>query len=221
VASGAEVRAVARYAPGAVVRVRSWATESFLKREALAPYRVLHLATHALVDERSLARTAIALAPGGGEDGFLTPGELAALDLRADLVVLSACRTAGGVVITGEGVEGLTSPLLQAGARSIVATGWRIDDRRTVALVAELYAALARGEPVGEALRAAKLAALGRGAPAGEWAAFTVVGDGLVTIPLTEPPPPSPWSTAAGLLGVMGAAGGVVAARRRRTRAPR
>ena len=218
VASGEEVRAVARYAPGAVVRLRGWATESFLKGEALAPYRVLHLATHALVDERSLARTAIALAPGGGEDGFLTPGELAALDLRADLVVLSACRTAGGVVVTGEGVEGLTSPLLEAGARSIVATGWRIDDRRTVALVSDLYGALARGQAVGEALRTAKLAAVARGATPAEWAAFTVVGDALVTVPLTEPPAGGRWWTTAALLGALGAGGGALAVRWRRVR---
>ena len=203
VASGAEVRAVARYAPGAVVRVRSWATESFLKREALAPYRVLHLATHALVDERSLARTAIALAPGGGEDGFLTPGELAALDLRADLVVLSACRTAGGVVIAGEGVQGLTAPLLRAGARSVVATGWRVADRSTVQLVDGFYGALASGQPVGEALRTAKLAALARGAAPGEWAAFTVVGDPTVLVPVRRPPEPRQWYLAAGAAALL------------------
>ena len=155
---------------------------------------MIHLATHALVDEGSLARTALALAPGAGEDGFLSPADLSALKLRADLVVLSACRTAGGVMVSGEGLQGLTSPLLEAGARAVIATQWRISDRNTVRLVHDLYDALARGAPLADALRSAKLAAVRRGAPASEWAGFTVVGDPLVRIPLREPPRrPWPW----------------------------
>jgi CHAT domain-containing protein len=139
------------------------------------------------VDERTAARTALALAPGEGESGFVGPGDLAALQLDADLVVLSACRTAGGVVLGGEGIQGLTAPLLQAGARSVVATQWRIGDRGTLAFVEGFYSGLARGLPVGEALRAAKLEAIRRGAPPGEWAAFTAVGDPLVIVPLQVP----------------------------------
>ena len=76
----------------------------------------------------------------------------------------------------------------------MVATQWRISDRNTVRLVHDLYDALARGAPVADALRDAKLAAIRRGAPASEWAAFTVVGDPLVRIPLRAPPHrPSPW----------------------------
>jgi CHAT domain-containing protein/tetratricopeptide (TPR) repeat protein len=188
--SGDEVRDVARYAPaGADVRLREDASESWLKRADLQPYRVIHLATHALVDESSLANTALALSPGASDDGFVSPADLANLHLDADLVVLSACRTAGGVTVAGEGVEGLTTPLLAAGARAVVATQWRIGDRSTVRLVDDLYAGLARGEPVADALRDAKLAALRRGAPPGEWAGFTVVGDPLVRVPLTMPKP--------------------------------
>ncbi|HKU61806.1 MAG TPA: CHAT domain-containing protein [Gemmatimonadales bacterium] len=188
--SGDEAREVARYAPaGADVRLREEASESWLKRADLGRYRVIHLATHALVDETSLANTVLALSPGGDDDGFVSPGDLAALHLDADLVVLSACRTAGGVTVAGEGVQGLTTPLLAAGARAVVATQWRIGDRSTVRLVDDLYAALARGQPVADALREAKLAALRRGAPAGEWAGFTVVGDPLVRVPLAVPKP--------------------------------
>jgi CHAT domain-containing protein len=190
VGSGEEAREVARYAPaGADVRLREDASESWLKRADLGRYRVIHLATHALVDEASLANTALALSPGGSDDGFVSPADLAGLRLDADLVVLSACRTAGGVTVAGEGVQGLTTPLLAAGARAVVATEWRIGDRSTVRLVDDLYAGLARGEPVADALRAAKLAALKRGAPAGEWAGFTVVGDPLVRVPLVLPRP--------------------------------
>ncbi len=186
-ASAREVQLVARYAPEAEVRVREAASAAYLKHADLAGFRILHFATHALVDEGTAARTALALAPGDGESGFVSPGELAALHLDADLVVLSACRTGRGVVVEGEGVQGLTAPLLQAGARSVVATSWRIGDQATVAFVQAFYQALARGLPVADALRAAKLGAIRRGAKPNEWAVFTAVGDPLVKIPLRMP----------------------------------
>lgn len=217
--SGREARMVARYAPAAEVRLRGEASAAFLKRTPLEAYRVIHFATHAIVDERSVSRTALALAPGGGESGFVGPGDLAALRLRADLVVLSACRTAGGVLVGGEGVEGLTAPILEAGARSVVASSWRVGDRQTVALVQAFYEGLARGLPVGDALRAAKLDALRRGAPAAEWAAFSVIGDPLVTVPLREPSAPWPWLLAAGVLA-SAAAGLLYRPRRRSARTP-
>ncbi len=205
-AAGDEVRDVARYAPEAVVRVRGDASEAFLKRAPLARFGILHFATHALVDEATLARTALALAPGEGEDGFLSPADLAALHLDADLVVLSACRTAGGVIVAGEGLQGLTGPLLEAGARSVVATQWRIGDRSTVQLVDRFYSAMAEGMRVADALREAKLAAMRHGAPARDWAAFTVVGDPDVRVPLTRPAPgPSMfWLGAAGVALLLG-----------------
>jgi tetratricopeptide (TPR) repeat protein len=222
--SGDEAREVARYAPsGADVRLREEASESWLKRADLDRYRVIHLATHALVDETSLANTVLALSPGGDDDGFVSPGDLAALHLDADLVVLSACRTAGGVTVAGEGVQGLTTPLLAAGARAVVATQWRIGDRSTVRLVDDLYASLAHGRPVAEALREAKLAAIRRGAPAGEWAGFTVVGDPLVRVPLAMPQPTeergrgAPLAAAVGLLAAAAALAYWATTRRRRS----
>src|SRR6185369_3035055 len=118
-ASGREARLVARFAPEAEVRLRERASAAYLKHAPLEHLRVIHFATHALVDDRTAARTALVLAPGEGESGFVGPGDLAALQLDADLVVLSACRTAAGVVLGGEGIQGLTAPLLQAGARSV------------------------------------------------------------------------------------------------------
>jgi CHAT domain-containing protein/tetratricopeptide (TPR) repeat protein len=220
-ASGDEARDVARYATGSEVRLRGDASEAWLKRARVDRFRVIHLATHALVDENSLARTSLALAPGSGEDGFLSPADLSALKLDADLVVLSACRTAGGVVVSGEGLQGLTTPLLEAGARSVIATQWRIGDRSTVRLVRDLYDALARGAPVAEALREAKLAAIRRGAPASEWAGFTVVGDPLVRVPLHAPSRRLPlgWLAAGSALVLL--AGGYLAMRRSGRRAER
>ena len=108
-------------------------------------------------------------------------------------------------MVSGEGLQGLTTPLLEAGARSVIATQWRIGDRSTVRLVHDLYDELARGEPVGDALRAAKLAAIRRGAPASEWAGFTVVGDPSVVIPLRDPPASRLWMVL-GAVTLVGAA---------------
>jgi hypothetical protein len=94
-------------------------------------------------------------------------------------------------------VLGLTGSLLQAGARSVVATSWRIRDQATVSFVKAFYDALAREMPVADALRAAKLDALRRGVAPSEWAVFTAVGDPVVRVPLRRP-----WltSTSMGLL---------------------
>jgi CHAT domain-containing protein/tetratricopeptide (TPR) repeat protein len=215
--SAREARAVARYSDAALVRRRADASEAWVKQNSLTPYGVLHFATHALVDEGSVTNTALALAPGDGEDGFVNAGELLNLKLAADLVVLSACRTAGGVLLRGEGVQGLANPLLAAGARSVAATWWPIGDAASVRLVDEFYAALASGLPVGDALQRAKLAALRRGAPAREWAAFTIIGDPATRAPLRIPPrrPPTVLLALIGVAAALALYG--VAMRRRRT----
>lgn len=217
-ASAGEASAAARFGTGSVVRLRGEASEAFLKAAALDSFAVLHLATHALVSELTPSRTALALAPGGGEDGFVGPGEIAALRIGADLVVLSACRTASGVVIGGEGVQGLTAPLLQAGARAVLATLWPVRDQATGSLMRNFYTGLAGGRSASDALREAKLAAMRRGAPASEWAAFTLVGDPLVQVPLRPPRSGWQWSAGAAAVGALLALGyGAVMRRRRRS----
>ena len=217
--SGAEARLVARYAPASEVRTGARATARALEGADLSDVRVLHLAAHALVDDAHPARTAIALAPTEGDDGLVTPAELRALRLGADLVVLSACRTAGGTLVRGEGVQGLTAPLLAAGARAVVASAWPIGDRSTVRLVEDFYSSLALHRSVGEALRDAKLAALHDGAAPREWAAFEVIGDPLVEIPLRQPGLQPAWFLAIAI--VLGVSGLAAAGYYRRTRSVR
>jgi CHAT domain-containing protein len=214
--SGREARLVASYSPRAELRLGNHANAGYLKHTPLDRFRVIHFATHAVVDDRSVTRTVLALAPDSGETGLVGPGDLAALRLDADLVVLSGCRTAGGVLVEGEGVQGLTAPLIQAGARSVVASQWRIGDRSTMRLIQAFYQGLAKGVPVGDALRVAKLDALRRGAPAREWAALTLVGDPLVGVPLRAPSP-NAWRSAVLVAGLaLGAAGIAYAHSRRR-----
>jgi CHAT domain-containing protein len=214
--SGREARAVARYADQATVLRRKKASESWLKSAELDQFAVVHFATHALVDEGSLSNTALALAPGGSDDGFVHAGELANLDLSAELVVLSACRTAGGAIVRGEGVQGLAAPLLAAGARAIAATWWPIGDIATRQVVDDFYREMASGQKAGDALRTAKLAALKRGEPPSVWAAFTLVGDPFARPPLQLPSSPNLLVPLLALAGVMILATYGVVRRRRR-----
>jgi hypothetical protein len=186
-ASRREARRVARFATGSTVRLGPEASEAWLKGASLREYRVLHLATHARAEEATLSGSAIALSPGAGEDGLVGPGDLGRLTLDADLVVLSSCRSGTGVVVRGEGIVGLAAPLLAAGTRAIVITRWAIDDRQTVRLIETFYQAVARGAAVAYALRTAKLEAVAAGGSPATWAAFTVVGDPLTVVPLSEP----------------------------------
>jgi CHAT domain-containing protein/tetratricopeptide (TPR) repeat protein len=185
--SADEARLVARFSPASVVRLRQDASAAYLKHAELTPFRVIHFATHTLVDEHSAARSALVLAPGGGESGLVGPEELAALRFNADLVVLSSCRSAGGVVVNGEGLQGLTAPLVQAGARSVLASQWEVGDRDALEVIRSFYRHVAEGQTVGEALRRAKVDGIARGTPPREWAAFTMIGDPLVHVPLRAP----------------------------------
>ncbi len=182
-----EVREVGRFFSNPMIRLRDDASAAYLEHTTLTGYRVIHFATHAVVDDNGTTGAGLALSPGDGLDGFVSDGDLAALHLDADLVVLSACHTAGGMVLGGEGVRGLTAPLLQAGARSIVASEWPVDDAHTVSMVVAFYTALARGLSTADALRDAALRTLRDGAAPREWAAFRLIGDPTVRVPLHEP----------------------------------
>ena len=214
--SAREARIAGRYGDSADVRLGDRATAASLKQGSVRDYVVVHFATHALIDERTAARSVLALGADEGDSGFLGPADLAALDLNAALVVLSACRSAGGVVVDGEGIQGLTAPLLQAGARAVVATAWRIGDRATVPFIEAFYDALADGRPVVEALRAAKLDAIRRGAPPAEWAAFSIVGDPSIMVPLVKPATRAPLILA--LVSALLASAAVFIEARRRSR---
>ncbi len=182
--SGDEARSVSTFAKRSELRLRERASEAYFKTAPLDSFSVIHLATHALVDDASASRTVLALAPGGGEDGFLGLAELQSLATHADLVVLSACRTARGPIVGGEGVQGLAMPFIGAGARAVVATSWRIGDARVRRFIDDFYRALQRGDAVVDALRSAKLEAIRRGATPRDWAVFTVIGDPLTTVAL-------------------------------------
>ena len=181
-ASGTEARDAVRRWPRSQALLGTDASEANLKRAKLDQFRLLHFATHAQVDERAPGRSSIALAAGGGEDGFVTSAELGALRLNADVVMLSGCSTALGMIVGGEGILGLTGPLLVSGAHSVVATLWPVNDRASAELVQRFYGFLASGMTATDALRWTQRDAMQRGVPTRDWAAFVLTGDGFVRV---------------------------------------
>lgn len=136
------------------------ATEAAARRE-IASASLAHFACHALVDEALPLDSALLLAPSGAEEGLLQAWEIAEqVRLASDLVVLSACETARGAERGGEGILGLVRALQVAGARSVVASLWRVDDESAAELMARFYARMNEGLPRDEALRQAQLALL-------------------------------------------------------------
>jgi len=100
------------------------------------------------------------------------------MPLAAELVVLSACRTAIGKQFDGEGIVGLTRAFLRAGVPRVVSSLWQVDDAATAELMARFYAGLlGQGLSPPAALRRAQLEAAGRGRPARIWAGFVFHGD--------------------------------------------
>jgi CHAT domain-containing protein len=158
------------------------ATEERLK--AVGPsVSHLHVACHGRLDARSPLDSSLALsvpAGTGPEDGTLHAWEvLEQMRLDADLVTLSACDTALGEELAGEGVLGLTQAFQFAGARAVVSTQWKIDDRSTPRLVERLYQGIRSGLSTAEALRRAQLSLMRDPATAHPfyWASFQLHGD--------------------------------------------
>src|SRR6266545_4388257 len=158
------------------------ATESAFRR--LAPTRrVLHLATYGVLNKQNPLFSFVQLAPDGAEDGRLEVHEVFGLHLTADLIVLSACQTGLGSgaladVPAGDDWVGLTRAFLHAGARSVMATLWPVDDWATAALMERIYGAGDVAADPPRALAEAQRALIAAPATAHPfyWAGFLSVG---------------------------------------------
>jgi CHAT domain-containing protein/tetratricopeptide (TPR) repeat protein len=158
---------------------RQWALEAPLDR-----YRIVHFATHGVIDTRQPALSSLVLSlvdeRGAPVDGYLRMPDIYNRRLPVDLVVLSACRTALGEEVQGEGLVGLTRGFMYAGARSVVASLWQVDDQATAQLMTRFYRhMLKEGRAPSAALRAAQveLAADPRWSAPYFWAGFVLHGD--------------------------------------------
>ena len=179
-----EAEAISERAPGAYQALDFAATKSAVVSRDLKKYSVLHFATHGSLNAEhpELSGLVLSLFDRNGKpiDGFLRLHEIYNLDLSADLVVLSACRTALGREVHGEGLIGLTRGFMYAGASRVVSSVWNVDDRASALLMSRFYDAMrTRQLAPAAALRDAQLSLMNdpRWSNPHYWAAFGLQGE--------------------------------------------
>jgi hypothetical protein len=208
-----EVRTLGRRYRNVEARIVS-ASRDTLSPEILDGPDVIHIASHLAIDDQSPWQSAIRLG-AATQPPNLTAARIAQMRIPARLAVLAGCESAGGTVLSGEGVLGMASAFLSAGVPAVVATLWPVDDRATTGFTLRFYEGLAEGRTADAALRGAQRAL--RDDPATRapfyWAAFVLIGDGDVRVPISRRRSPAPWLAAAGIV----AFGAAALATRRRT----
>jgi tetratricopeptide (TPR) repeat protein len=175
--------------------------DAALSAAAFAGFDIIHFAAHSTVDDQSPWRSAIHLDVGTGQSDrlHLRASEIAGWKLPARLVVLSSCESARGRILSGEGVQGLTSAFLSAGVPAVLATLWPVDDEVTVEFMTTFYEALHEGESVSAAVQRAQRTLRGRSRTAHPfyWAGFVLTGEGELHVDLITRPSMRPlWGLA-------------------------
>ncbi len=199
------------------------ASEASLKRQLQSldnDFGLVHFAAHAVVDGNQPELSAVLLAAdnerlagSNREDGSLQIREIVDLALEGRMIVLSACSSASGSVLKGEGVMSLARAFFQAGANTVIGSLWPLGDREALELFDEFYRHLTQGRSVREALQRAQVAMIDAGKPATAWAGIVVIGDGA-RVPVTAHRPI--WWAAWALAVIVLLIYGVLVARHRR-----
>ena len=150
----------------------------------LTTYQIIHFATHGLLNSASPALSGLIMSlidrQGDAQNGFLRLNDIFNLDLGAEIVVLSACQTALGKRVKGEGMIGLTRAFMYAGAGRVLVSLWSVDDAATAELMSRFYRSLiSEGRSAAGALRQAQLEMRTetRWQAPYFWAAFAVQGE--------------------------------------------
>ncbi len=169
-----EATEIARHFQGATVLTGKEASKEAVRQ--LAPrFSILHFAVHGRFRPEAPLESALSLAGRSRSESELTVSDIYGLRLDADLVTLSACETGLGQIAGGDDIIGLTRGFMYAGARSIVASLWEVDDASTAYLMARFYRNLATTGKAA-ALRLAQLETLERYPHPFHWAAFQLIG---------------------------------------------
>lgn len=162
------------------------ATREFVMGETLQDYRILHFATHGLLNSKQPDLSGLVLSlvdkDGNPKRGFLLAHEIYSLDLPAELVVLSACETGLGRDVRGEGMIGLTRSFMYAGVPRLVVSLWKVDDRGTSELMKRFYRILFEADvSPAKALRCAQISMIDdpRWSSPYYWAPFIYQGEWL------------------------------------------
>ena len=159
------------------------ASRDHLLKTGLSQFQLIHFATHGVVDAEHPELSGLILSlvdvRGSKQDGYLRIGDIYQLKLAADLAVLSSCESAMGKNMESEGIIGLPRAFLYAGAKSVIASSWKVDDEATARLMSALYTRIRNGEGPGSALRGAQLEMVRnpRFSKPYYWAAFSVQGE--------------------------------------------
>ncbi|MBC8029922.1 MAG: tetratricopeptide repeat protein [Pyrinomonadaceae bacterium] len=190
-------------------------------RSDLGDYRIIHFATHGFLNDEHPELSGVVLSlfdeKGQSQEGFLRLHDIYNLNLPVDLVVLSACNTGLGKEVKGEGLIGLTRGFMYAGASSVVASLWKVDDEATAELMRLFYGFMLRdGLSPAAALRKAQvtMSQQKRRQSPYFWAGFVIQGQYLQSERSSRLPIPglALWAVAAAVLS----AAGIYALRRRR-----
>jgi CHAT domain-containing protein len=169
-----EARSLGKIIPHATILLRDNARASVIYEKG-NQYRILHLAVHGVFDPENPLNSALLLAGNGVNQGLLRAGDLYQLRLNNDLITLSACETALSAISKGDDIIGFTRGFLYAGARSIVSSLWKVDDKATRDLMVGFYERIPRMEK-DKALREAQLKVKQRYPHPFYWAAFQLTG---------------------------------------------
>jgi len=180
--SGLEIEKIASLFKKTKINIykRKAATEEQLKKLDLTDYKILHFATHGLIDDKIPARSSIIFTLGNNssEDGFLQMREIFNLKLNSDLVTLSACQTGLGQFIKGEGIEGLSRAFFYAGASSVLISLWPVHDQASSQFMQRYYLHLRSSNSIMNALQKTKLELIDSDVLSHPyyWAGFVVTG---------------------------------------------
>jgi CHAT domain-containing protein len=161
--------------PDVTTLTRERATESWV-REHIGEFGIIHIASHGEFDPVNPLFSAIRLAKDGKADGKLQAEEIFGLDIKADLVVLSACQTGLGDIRSGDDVVGMNRAFIFAGTHSLMSSLWRVSDVSTAIMMKQFYRnymAQGKAESLSRAMQHVK----NRYPHPGYWGAFVLTGD--------------------------------------------